>query len=443
MSEISLSNLPHRPGVYIMRDKTGAILYVGKALDLRHRVGHYFRPTGLDPKTRALVSEIRHIDYIVSDSERESLLVEQKLIRRHLPPFNIIWRDDKSYPYISISLQEDFPRLRLTRNRRRDNARYFGPYPHVRSVKHLLNWLWRKHMFPLRPCDYEFSEGKLMPYEKVRSCLYLQTGECPAPCIGKISMQDYRKIADKAVLFFEGKNEKLIALWRKQMEDASNSLDFETAAKLRDNIEALEHVTERVTFRALRAEDVQGRLEMSQSVQALQTALGLPRPPLRIEAFDISHVQGTETVASMVTFEKGKPLKSHYRKFKINTVQGVDDFASIEEVVFRRYRRVKEEALPAPDLILIDGGPGQLSAALKALKKVGGKQPPIASLAKREEEIYLPGAKEPLRLPKDSPALQLLQHVRDESHRFAVSFHRQRRDKALLIPPPPSVSEER
>ena len=211
------------------------------------------------------------------------------------------------------------------------------------------------------------------------------------------------------------------------MKAAAAALDFERAAKTRDALAALDHVNDRVTFRVLREEDVQGRILEGRAVRELQRELGLARPPSRIEAFDISHIQGFETVASMVSFEGGKPAKSGYRKFKIKTVVGVDDFAAMEEVVFRRYRRVREEKLPLPDLILIDGGPGQLAAAMKALDRVGGRHPPVAALAKREEEVYLPGRAEPLRLARDSPALQLLQRVRDESHRFAVGFHRARR----------------
>ncbi len=434
-SEISLSNLPHKPGVYIMRDKTGAILYIGKALDLRKRVANYFRPTGLEAKIQALVTHIRHIDYIPAESEREALVIERELISRHQPEFNTMWKDEKSYPFIKVTVQEDFPRIFLTRARLRDGARYFGPYPSVRYIRGLLRWIWQKQLFPLRPCDLEMAEGNLPPYQKVKRCMYLHTGECPAPCVAKISKDDYRSIVDRVVLFLEGKHDKLKDDWEAQMKSYAAVMDFERAALLRDNIIALNHMGERVTFRALRPEDVQGRIQSTQALQELQTALGLPRPPLRIEAFDISHIQGHETVASMVTFDRGRPLKSHYRKFKIKTVQGVDDFASMEEVVFRRYRRVAAEKLTPPDLVLIDGGPGQLFAALKAFKKLKGKRPPIASLAKREEEIFLPDRKDPVLLSKDSPALQILQHVRDESHRFAITFHRLRRGKALLNDP--------
>lgn len=426
-----VSTLPHKPGVYIMRDRAGAILYIGKAVDLAKRVANYFRANA-EPKIRALASEIRHVDFITAESEREALIIEQRLINRHQPLYNTMFRDDKTYPYVKISVNEDFPRIYLTRQRRKDGGLYYGPYPHVSTVKKMLHWIWKKKLFPLRPCKLEFTEKVLPPFRKVQSCLYLHTGECPAPCVGKISKKDYGRIAERAALFFEGKHDRLRAFWKKEMKAAAKKLQFERAAQWRNQLEALEHIQQRVTFRALRPEDVQSRIQSSQALQELQKALELPRPPVRIEAFDISHVQGAETVASLVVFEKGKPAKNHYRKFKIRTVQGVDDFASMREVVGRRYKRVREEGLPWPDLILIDGGAGQLSAALEALKALGGRRPPVASLAKQEEEIYLPDQQEPLKLPKDSPALHVLQHIRDESHRFAVSFHRQRRGKTLL-----------
>jgi excinuclease ABC subunit C len=427
-----LSRLPHKPGVYVMRDKTGGILYIGKALDLRKRVANYFR-SNVDTKVRALMDEVRHIDFIPAENERESLVVEQRLIHRHKPAFNTMWRDDKSYPFLEVTMDEDFPRARLTRGKKRPGARTFGPFPRVKPVKKLLHWIWNRHLFPLRPCDLEFSEKKLPPAKKVASCLYLHTGECPAPCVGKISSRDYKEIAGRAVLFFEGKHGQLKEMWEREMKAAAGRMEFERAQHFRDNLRALDQLHQPVTFRALRPEDVQSRLQATQALQDLQTALGLPRPPLRIEAFDISHVQGAETVASMVSFERGRPLKSGYRKFIIRTVKGVDDFASMEEVVSRRYARLKADGGPWPDLVLIDGGAGQLSAAQKALKKLGlTAKLPMASLAKEEEEIYRPGVSEPIRLSKESAALQVLQHVRDESHRFAVTFHRQRRGKSVF-----------
>ncbi len=426
-----LTTLPHQPGVYLMRDTAGGILYIGKAIDLRKRVANYFRPD-VEPKIRALMADVRHIDYIAAAGERDALVMEQRLIKRHQPLFNVMWKDGKSYPFVKLTLNEDFPRLRLTRLKRRDGGLYFGPYPNVRAVRHLLDWVWRNRLFPLRPCDLDITVGKVYAYEKVKWCLSLHTGECPAPCLGRISKETYGRIVERTRLFFDGKNAELLAVWREEMKEAADRMDFERAAQLRDSLTALDHIREPVTFRSLKEEDVKGRLETSRALQDLQTALQLPRPPQRIECFDISHIQGTDTVASMVCFDRGQPNKSAYRKYKIKTVAGVDDFASMAEVVGRRYRRVKAEKLPWPDLVLIDGGAGQLSAAERALAEVTDRKIPLASLAKRDEDVYQPGRAEPLRLPKESPALQLLQRVRDEAHRFAVTFHRSRREKALF-----------
>jgi excinuclease ABC subunit C len=432
MSNPFLDQLPHAPGVYLMRDAAARLVYIGKAVDLRRRVASYFRPEGLDPRLRALMEGVRHIDYIPAESEREALLVERRLIHRHQPLYNVLWKDGKSYPYVVLT-REDFPRLRLTRRRRRGGGLYFGPYPNVSDVRGLLEDAWKRRLFPLRPCDLEFSASRLPPEKKVRSCLYLHTGQCPAPCVGKISKADYGRLADQAVLFFKGENDALAHRWETDMKDAARKLDFERAARLRDNLAALRHVNERVTFRAVRPEEVLSRLSRSRAVTDLQAVLGLARPPVRIEGFDISHVQGSDTVASLVVFENGRPLKSDYRKFIMKSVAGVDDFASLAEAVGRRYRRVEAEGTRRPDLVLVDGGPGQLSAAVKAMKEATSRPVPLASLAKREEEVFLPGRAEPLRLPRESPALQLLQSVRDESHRFALAFHRARRGKRVYF----------
>ncbi len=437
----SLPNLPHSPGVYLMRDNTGLIIYIGKARDLKKRVSSYFmkradgtaRETYSDTaKVQALLTVIRHIDYVPTLSEREALVLERRLIARHKPDFNVMWKDDKTYPWVALTMGEDFPRLFLTRIKKRDGTQYFGPYPSVTGVRQLLKWAWRKKLFPLRPCRLEIKEGSPYPYEKVKSCLYLHTGECPAPCLGKISSASYKKIADRAQWFFEGKKEKLLGQWEKEMARRSKNLEFEEAAQLRNRIETVQHMNERVTVREMTEDGLKSRIQSSRAVQELMKALSMPRSPETIECFDISHIQGTEKVASMVRFKHGRPDKSNYRKFIIRTVIGIDDFKSMAEVVGRRYRRLKKEGTNFPDLVLIDGGKGQLSSALKALEeeKVTGLF--VAALAKEEEEIFLPGKSESIRLPADSPALLLLRHVRDEAHRFAISFHRLRRKKKTL-----------
>ena len=273
-----LASIPHSPGVYLMRDAAARIIYIGKAIDLRGRVSNYFRAEGLEPKTRALMAEVRHIDYIPAASEREALVIEQRLIGRHQPLYNVMWKDGKTYPFVKISLNEDFPRIYLTRHRRRDKGVYFGPYPNVSGVRQLLKGLWKKQIVRLRPCDYDFSEKEPLNPKLIKSCLYFHTGQCPAPCAGKISKDDYRALAEQARFYFEGDTDALRDNWRKEMKEASAATDFERAAHLRDNIAALDHVNERVTFRALREEDVQGRLKTTQALQDLQRALGLVKP---------------------------------------------------------------------------------------------------------------------------------------------------------------------
>jgi excinuclease ABC subunit C len=432
---MDLTAIPHSPGVYLMRDRVGHIIYIGKAKDLAKRMSSYFMERAdREPKVAAMVAMIRHFDYIPTASEREALVMEQQLIRKLRPHFNIMWRDDKSFPWIKLTINEDFPRLFLTRKRVNDGAKYFGPYPNVRQVSSLLRYLWRSRLFPLRPCRYDFSTENPLDPAKIKGCLYYHTKECPAPCANRIAKEDYQRFGQEAALFFEGRYTKLVELWQIEMREAAAKKQYERAAELRDHIVALERMGERVTFRQVELDDVNQRVGRSRSITDLQKALNLKRPPMRIECFDISHTQGVETVASMVVFERGEPKKSDYRKFIIRTVKGIDDFASMAEVVGRRYRRLKKESKRLPDLILIDGGKGQLSAAKAALiKEVGKAIPPIASLAKRDEELFLPGLEAPILLDKDTPALHLVQAVRDEAHRFAVTFHRLRRGKRMLL----------
>ncbi len=467
---MELSAIPHKPGVYLMRDRAGGILYIGKARNLHKRVSSYFMNRAAHtPHIRAMVAAISHVDYIPAASEREALLIEQSLINQIKPQFNVMLRDDKSYPYVKLTMNEDFPRLFLTRTVRRDGAKYFGPYPSVGYVRHLLKYLWNHRFFLLRPCEYGFSEGHPLPRQQARQCLYYHTKECPAPCVGRISAKDYRKIEKEAETFFRGDFHKLKDVWQREMQQASKGMDYEKAAALRDNLAALEHMEERVTVREVKMDELEERVGRSRAITELQQALDLKKPPLRIECFDISHLQGMETVASLVVFEYGIPKKQDYRKFKIRSVAGIDDFASMAEVVGRRYRRLISEGKTLPDLILIDGGKGQLRAAVGALKKSflksppplrgrtevggaphpnlpprGGKgvMPPITALAKHEEELFLPDKAESIRLADDSPALHLVQHIRDEAHRFAVTFHRQRRAKHLLDSHPSVTSSD-
>jgi len=424
-------HLPHKTGVYIMRDAGGDILYIGKALDLAKRVAQYFNPNKEDVKNQALAPLIRRIDYVLCQSEREALLIERRLIHENQPFFNVMWKDGKTYPYLKLSMGDEFPRLFTTRRKVRDGGLYFGPYPKVAPVKGLLRYLWKQRMFPLRPCRWEFTTEKPLDPRKIKSCLYYHTKECPAPCAGRISTVDYRAIAERAALFFKGRHKDLRREFERDMRSASAAMEYEKAGQLRDNMLALGLMGERVRVRAVEADDVGGHLAASRSVTALQTALALASPPVHIECFDISHFQGHQTVASMTCFLGGRPHRDHYRKFKIRDVAGIDDFKSMREAVYRRYKRLQAEKSALPDLVLIDGGKGQLGAAQGALAELKLKIP-LASLAKRIEEVFLPGRAESVILPIGDPALSLLQRLRDEAHRFGVAYHRQLRDKNLF-----------
>lgn len=430
-ASLDRSHIPHACGVYLMRDSSGQILYIGKANDLAKRVAQYFSSGKEDLKSSILVPLIREIDYIPCASEREALILERRLIRRQQPFFNVLWKDDKSYPYVKVTLGEDFPRLIMTRRKVNDGGVYFGPFPKVSPVKNLLRYLWRQRFFPLRPCNWDFGVSKPLDQKKINSCLYYHTGECPAPCAGKISPEDYRALAERAALFFKGEYAELKGLFETEMKSCARRLEFERAAQLRDNIRALDQMGERVRVRAVREEDVSGNIAASRSVTDLQQALALPKPPFHIECFDVSHFQGRQTVAAMVCFQGGLPNKEHYRRFRIREVAGIDDFKCMQEAVRRRYERLSKSGERLPDLVLIDGGKGQLGAAESALKEVEAKIP-LASLAKRIEEVFLPDRPGSIVLERDRPALRLLQRLRDEAHRFGVTYHRLLRKKDLF-----------
>lgn len=424
-------HLPHATGVYLFRDASGDVLYVGKALDLARRVPQHFDPKRGDRKTEGLLPLVRTIDYLLCSSEREALVLEDRLIKRFMPFFNVLGKDNKTYPWIKLTVNEDFPRLLWTRRKKRDGAAYFGPFPKVSLVRGLLRYLWRARIFPLRPCHWEFSVAKPLDQKIISACLYYHTRECPAPCAGRISRKDYRKIADGARLFLSGQFSRLQKDFEAGMARESWAMRYERAGEFRDRLSALRHLKERVSLREVTEGGLARRLEGSRAVTALQQALGLAKPPAHIEAVDISHSQGKLTVGSFVCFKGGEPNKDHYRRLRVKTVAGIDDFASMREVVGRRMKGLTAAGSPLPDLLLVDGGKGQLGAALEAL---GGLklQLPTAGLAKREEEVFLPGRSQPLLLGRDDEALKLLQRLRDEAHRFAVTYHRLLRKKELL-----------
>jgi excinuclease ABC subunit C len=533
-----ISQLPLEPGVYLFKDVLGAIVYVGKARSLRSRVKSYFLESRiLDAKTGSLVREIADLEYIVVDNNREALALENNLIKQHKPKFNILLRDDKTYPYIRYTAFEKFPRVYVTRRLRKDGSIYFGPYfPH--SLAHrIVHFIHRTFKVP--SCYVDLSRTHPRP------CLQYYIHRCHGPCVpGLTTPERYAEAARDARIFLEGRRSELTASLTERMDRASTDERYEEAAGYRDLLRTVEEIEERQKIAAVEGDDIDvlgwyaepplvasnlfhirggrvvdrrdfyweeiaefdpaeflpsllkqlyldanyypksihvpmdfedrdlleeefssraGRkveiftphrgpkhsfLELVEKnaqhsfeqrfrvlkptsraiAEALQSTLNLFEPPKRIESFDISHIQGSDTVASMVVWEDGRMLKSGYRKFIIRGVEGVDDFASMREAVHRRYRRLQEEKKPMPSLILIDGGIGQLHAAAQALESLAIINQPVASIAKREEIIYVLGQEdEPIALERHSPILHLIQQVRDETHRFAVGFHRQRR----------------
>ena len=531
-----IPHLPESPGVYLWKDGNGTVLYVGKAKRLRSRVRSYVATDHRESlKTRALMQQAVALDTIVVPTEAHALILEANLIKEYRPRFNIALRDDKSYPYIKITVQEPFPRMWVTRRLQNDGARYFGPYTDVGAMRRALDVVRR--LFTVRSCNFDMPEQ--MPE---RACLDFHIGRCKAPCIFAQTQAEYRVMIDEVLEFLEGKPDQIIRKVRERMALAAESLDFERAAQLRDALSYLERMEEPtvvaeveggdrdvigyardgddavialmrirsgkllardhqfvenidgeedpsvletylagpyrlleeraqelvlpfdVTERAVVEESLERTkihvpqrgprrdlVDLAQQnarhlleearltgedpteeraadpVYELQRQLGLQKVPRSFVCFDISHAQGTDTVASCVWFQNGRPLRAEYRKFKVKTVEGIDDFASMNEVVGRYFQRRMDEERPLPDLVLIDGGKGQLNAAAESLRALGLGSLPVISLAKREEEIFVLGRSESLRLPRRSPALRMLQQARDEAHRFAITFQRKRR----------------
>src|SRR6478609_8926639 len=532
-----IPHLPESPGVYLWRDAEGKVLYVGKAKRLRSRVRSYIASDHAESvKTRALMQQVEALDTIVVPSEAHALILEANLIKEYKPRFNIALRDDKSYPYIKVTVQEPFPRVWVTRRLQNDGARYFGPYTDVGAMRRSLDVV--KRLFTVRSCNFDMP--KQMPD---RPCLDYHIGRCKAPCILAQTQGEYAAMIDEVLDFLEGKPDEVERKLRERMALAAESLDFERAAQLRDVLSHLEKMEEptvvmeveggdrdvigyardgddavvallRIRGGKLLARDhqfvenvdgvadaevlesylagpyrlleershelmlpfeVEDRAVVEESLERtkllvpqrgpkrelielaqqnarhlleearltgeatdvgeragdpvyeLQRQLGLQKVPRSFVCFDISHAQGTDTVASCVWFQNGRPLRAEYRKFKVKSVEGIDDFASMREVVGRYFARRIEEERPLPDLVLIDGGKGQLNAAAEALNELGLASLPIASLAKREEEVFLLGRSDPLVLSRRSPALRMLQQARDEAHRFAITFQRKRR----------------
>jgi excinuclease ABC subunit C len=476
-----LHEVPHQPGVYLMRDRLDRVIYVGKARDLRKRLSHYFTPARsrmADLKTRALIESIWNFETHIVRNEAESLLLEGKLIKEYRPKYNVSFRDDKRFLLVRVRLEDAFPRFQLVRTRKEDGARYFGPFAHSGALRTTIHWMNKE--FGLRSCR------PLRPGESdYKHCSNDIIKNCSAPCIGKVSEEEYREQVEAACEFLKGHSREALKALEEEMKSAAGKLDFERAAHLRDMVDHL-RTTLKPARRFRRGRGAPSTLKPLEDLQELGEVLHLGYPPFLMECFDISNISTTHCVASMVRFKDGVPDNANYRRYRIKTVVGQDDFASMAEVVRRRYSRILLEARQAlgdegadmtqetpleamrrlsreddekrgaggkrkrfvrlPDLVIVDGGKGQLSSAVKELRRLGLHDLPVIGLAKQHEEIYRPGVPEPLILPHEMGALRLLQRIRDEAHRFANAYHQllmKRRMAESVLDECPGVSQNR
>tara|TARA_Y100001934_G_C12366173_1_gene783580 strand:+ start:740 stop:2146 length:1407 start_codon:yes stop_codon:yes gene_type:complete len=426
---IKVRHFPKTSGVYLMKDDVGRVIYIGKANNLRSRAGSYFTNRSInDTRISKWLHEIHDIDFMECASEVDALLTEARLIKDIQPPHNKEQRDDKSFPYIMISNREDYPRVEVTREPPDKNARLYGPFTSAGSLNGALSVLQR--IFKFRNCslDIDANDEKWKWY---RPCLLAAIDQCSAPCNLQISKEDYAKDIRRLQMVLDGKKTRLLQGMKKEMQKASANLKFEQAAKLRDEIKMLESLDRRGNLDTHEQPEV-FYTDPRKGMAGLRKVLGLDFEPRTIEGVDIAHLGGSETVASLVQFIDGLPFKPGYRRFRINDVDGVDDFRSIYEVVSRRFKRLSEENELFPDILLIDGGKGQLSAAVAAFRDINVTPPLLLSIAKKEELIHRPGEDEPLRLSRNSFALRLLQYIRDESHRFAQHYHHILRRKKVI-----------
>jgi excinuclease ABC subunit C len=422
-------SFPQSPGVYLMKDDAGRVIYVGKAKNLRSRAGSYFlKAAAEDQRTAKLVTEIRDIDYLEAESEIDALLIEARLIKDILPKFNRDLRDDKTFPYLEIYTHEQYPRVEVTRKPRGRGTKLYGPFANPRGLKGAL--LVLQKIFKFRTCSLDIDEND-QRWRWFRPCLLHAIQQCTAPCNFRISKDEYRKDIRRLQQFLEGKKQSLLKQMREEMAAASKELRFEEAARLRDEIQLLETLNERGELDKHVQPEV-FPIDPKRGLAGLQKVLRMSFRPRTIEGVDIAHTGGTETVAALVQFLDGLPFKPGYKRFKIRTVAGIDDVACIREVVARRFQRLEENNEAQPDILLIDGGKGQLNAAMAAFDMLHISPPTVLSLAKREELVHICGVDEPLRLSRHSYALRLLQYVRDEAHRFAQHYHHILRRKSQL-----------
>jgi excinuclease ABC subunit C len=422
-------DFPDTPGVYLMKDERGRVLYIGKAKSLRHRAASYFTDAALqDRRVADMIPLIADIDYLDAESEVDALLLEARLIKDIQPRFNVDLKDDKSFPYLQIITNEEFPRVEFTREPADKGVKLYGPFANAGALRGAIQVLQRVFKFRTCSLDIQSDDPKWKYY---RPCLLYNIQQCTAPCNLRISEEDYKEDIKRLRLFLDGKRQKLLKEMNDQMREAAESLQFEKAAKLRDEIQALKKLHLRGDLDTHEQPEV-FFVDPKKGLTSLRKSLGLESEPRTIEGVDIAHLGGSETVASLVTFLDGIPFKPGYRRFQIKTVGGVDDFASIKEVILRRFRPERIDEWSKPDLLMIDGGKGQVGAALAAFRELGESPPALVGLAKREEEIIVPSADQPLKLSRHNAGLRLLQSVRDEAHRFARHYHHLLRSKKQL-----------
>ncbi|MBI5764076.1 MAG: excinuclease ABC subunit UvrC [Planctomycetes bacterium] len=425
-----VSLFPKAPGVYLMKDPKGRVLYVGKAKDLRARVSSYFQDSADLLRTRGpdiarMAAMVVDVDFLECDSEVDALLQENRLIKDIQPPHNAMLKDDKSFPYLEITTDDDFPGVFVTRTPRIKGSKLYGPFTSAGSLRDAVNALQK--VFKFRTCELDIREDDDKK-RFFRPCLLHSINQCTAPCADRISREDYKKDIDRLKRFMASKKSVVLREMQGEMQAAADALNFEEAARVRDRIKAIqklalsgdvdEHVQPEVFY-----------VDPREGLERLAKILELDRAPRILEGIDIANLQGEESVGALVCFIDGVPFKSGYKRFGIKTVEGQDDYAMIREVVQRRYRHAAEGEEMYPDVIMIDGGLGQLHAALAACGEMFVKPPMVISLAKREEEIYIQARKQPLKLARNDPALRLLQQVRDEAHRFAQHYHHILRSK--------------
>ncbi len=412
-----------------MKDAAGRVIYVGKAKNLRSRASSYFlKAAAEDQRTASWIGEITDIDFVQCDSEVDALLMESRLIKDIQPKHNKDLKDDKSFPYLMITTREEFPRIELTREPRSSGVKLYGPFASAGALRGAISVLQR--IFKFRTCTLDISESDER-WNWFRPCLLASIDQCSAPCNFRISKQEYRRDIKRLQTFLEGGKKRLLTEMREEMSAASKGLDFERAAVLRDEIEMLERLDERGELDSHEQPEV-FYIDPKKGLAGLRKVLGLSSTPRVIEGVDIAHLGGGETVASVVQFIDGLPFKPGYRRFRIQDVDGIDDFRSIYEVVSRRFRRLSDDSDTFPDILLIDGGKGQLNAAMAAFRDQQISPPTVISLAKQQEEIFRPGESESIVLSRGAFALRLLQYVRDESHRFAQHYHHILRNKSTF-----------